>query len=303
MSIQLARYATAFALALALGLATQARAEAETSSESNLATAGQSAAEEQSRDTNAESAETEQAEAEEGEVKPVEPPTIEPDALVGLFAGQDEGAIEVKFIAKNDHQGRILITNKLPHGVRVQLPEAFVGDPVVAQFGGGGGNFGGGGGNFGGGGGNQSVGGGGGGNFGGGGGGGGVFSVPPERVTKIDVPLLCLDHGKADPSSSKPYKLRPVDSATDRAEVVELLKAFGAGQLQHNAAQAAVWHLNNDMPWEELAAKLTGTRRNISRSPYFSRYELQAAYAYANEARRRGEMAEPPATESLGYEQ
>lgn len=223
-----------------------------------------------------------------------------------LFEARDAGDIEVKFIAKNDHHGRILITNKLPEGVKIRIPDAFVGDPVVAQFGGGGGgNFGGGGGGLGGGGGgNQSVGGGGGGGFGGGGGGlggGGAFSIPPDRVTKIDVPLLCLDHGKSDPSSSKPYELRPVNQ-NDRPEVVELLKAFGSGELQHNAAQAAVWHLNNDLSWQELAAKLTGTRRNISRSPYFSRFELQAAYAYANEAVRLGQEAQEEAmVESPGY--
>ncbi|QDU57404.1 hypothetical protein [Aeoliella mucimassa] len=231
--------------------------------------------------------------AEEAEPAPAVEDVAE-DAIVDLFEAREAGQIEVKFIAKSDHEGRILITNKLPHGVKVRMPEAFVGDPVVAQFGGGGG-MGGGGGGFGGGGGggNQSVGGGGGGMGGGGmGGGGGVFSVAPERITKIEVPLLCLDHGKKDPSSSKPYNLRPVDPSSDRPEVIELLKAFGKGQLQHNAAQAAAWHLNNDLSWQELAAKLTGTRRNISRSPYFSRFELQAAYAYANEAARLASEAE-----------
>ncbi len=245
--------------------------------------------------------------------EPALPPAnleADPDAIVDLFAAQEDGTIEVKFIAKNDHEGRILITNKLPHGVKVKIPAAFVGDPVVAQFGGGGGGLGGGGGGFGGGGGGGGqqgvggggggLGGGGGGGLGGGGGGGGVFSIPPERLTKIDVPLLCLDHGKADPTSSKPYRLRPIDASTDRPEVVELLKAFGNGQLQHNAAQAAVWHLNNDIPWQELAAKLTGTRRNISRSPYFSRFELQAAYAYAGEALQRGAMDDRE-VESPGY--
>lgn len=222
------------------------------------------------------------------------------DAL-DLFAAEKAGQIEVKFIAKNDHEGNILITNKLPEGVKVRVPEAFVGDPVLAQFGGGGGGLGGGGGGFGGGGGGgqQSVGGGGGGLGGGGGGGlgggggGGVFSVAPERTAKVEVPLLCLDHGKADPSSSKPYKLRPVDAESDRPEVVELLKAFGNGQLNHQAAQAAVWHLNNDLTWQQLGSKLTGTVRSISRSPYFSRAQLETAVAYSHEARRRGAMVNP----------
>jgi hypothetical protein len=220
-----------------------------------------------------------------------ETPTKESTEVMDLFAAEEAGQIEVKFIAKNSHKGRILVTNKLPNGVKVRLPEAFIGVPVVAQFGGGGmggGGMGGGGMGAGGGGGQQAMGGGGGMGGGGMGGGGGMFSIPPDRVTKIDVPLLCLDHGKADPTSSNPYKLRPVDPSTDRPEVIELLKAFGNGDLQHNAAQAAVWHLNSDVSWEELATKLTGTTRNLNRSPYFNRFELQSALAYASEAARRG---------------
>ncbi len=274
-----------------------------------------SAAAEKSLDTATTSNEGDQRGPLLDDVEVAAPAAADSNAVVDLFAGQDDGTLEVKFIAKNDHEGRILITNKLPHGVKVQIPAAFVGDPVVAQFGGGGGGFGGGGGGGGfgggGGGGQQSVGGGGGGlgggggGFGGGGGGGGgVFSIPPERVTRIDVPLLCLDHGKADPSSSKPYTLRPVDPSTDRPEVIELLKAFGNGGLHHNAAQAAVWHLNNDLSWQQLASKLTGTRRNISRSPYFSRFELQAAYNYAHEAVRRGQaMSEEVRTKSYSEPQ
>jgi hypothetical protein len=40
------------------------------------------------------------------------------------------------------------------------------------------------------------------------------------------------------------------------------------------------------MSWEQLTAKLQGTRRSTSRPPYFTRQELQAAMAYANEAKR-----------------
>src|SRR5690606_28986997 len=123
---------------------------------------------------------------------------------------------------------------------------------------------------------------------------------------KLDLNCLCLEHGKKVPSSSNKYEIQPVDVKVDRPEVVELLKAYGRGELNANAAQAAVWHLNNDLSWNELASKLTGTRRNIVRNPYFSRGELQAALAYAQEARRRTEAAQKAtseATESLGYQE
>lgn len=214
-------------------------------------------------------------------------------APVGLFEAIDGGQADMTFIAKSDHSGRVIVTNKTKQPLRLKLPEAFAGVPVLAQFGGGGGGNrgGGGGGNFGGGGGGQqqSVGGGGGG-FGGGGqgggGGGGFFSVPPEQTKKLDVALLCLDHGLRDPSSSKPYKLVAASAHIDNPAVIELLKAFGRGELQHDAAQAAAWHLNSNMSWDALAAKLSGTKRSFSRKPYFSAAAIRAGMAYANEAQR-----------------
>jgi hypothetical protein len=230
-----------------------------------------------------------------------------PADSVGLFDAIDAGRVDVTFIAKSDRAARILITNREKQPIHLRLPEAFAGVPVLAQFGGGGGGRGGGGfggggrggGGFGGGGsggGQQSVGGGlggGGGGLGGGGlgggGGGGVFSVPPEKTAKINVPVVCLDHGLQNPSSSNKYKMVPAEDHLDRPAVIELLKAFGRGELNHAATQAAAWHLNNDMSWPELAAKLQGTRRSPRRPPYFSREQIHAGVAYANEATRLAE--------------
>lgn len=227
--------------------------------------------------------------------------SVEPLA-VEFFDAVKAGQLDAKFIAKSDREARLLITNKAGQPLSVRLPEAFVGVPVLAQFGGGrgGGGFGGrGGGGFGGGrtggggfgGGQQSVGGGfGGGGFGGVGGGGGFFSVPPEQTVKLEMPVLCLDHGLRNPSSSKPYAIVPATDHLDRPAVVELLKGFGRGELNHAAAQAAAWYLNNDLSWQELAAKRQGTRRSPSRLPYFSADEIKAAMAYADEARRLAEL-------------
>jgi hypothetical protein len=223
---------------------------------------------------------------------------------VEFFQAMEDGQVDVKFIAKSDRAARLLITNTTKQPVKLRLPEAFAGVPVLAQFGGGGrggggggfggGGRGGGGGGLGGGGGQQSVGGGlggGGGGLGGGGagGGGGFFSVPPEETAKINVSVVCLDHGLQNPSSSNPYKIVPASDHLDKPAVIELLKAFGRGELQHGAAQAAAWHLNNDMNWNELAAKLAGTRRSPRRPPYFSREEIQAGVSYAVEAVRLAE--------------
>jgi hypothetical protein len=211
---------------------------------------------------------------------------------IGLFEAMDGGEADVTFIAKNDREARLLITNKTNLPLNLNLPAAFAGVPALAQFGGGaagGGGFGGGG-RTGGGGGQQAVGGGMGGGGGGLGGGGGIFSIPPEKTAKINLAVVCLDHGLRNPSSSKPYKIVPASAHVDRPAVVELLQAFGRGELDHGAAQAAAWHLNNDLSWQELAAKREGTRRTPSRQPYFTPQQIQAGMAYAAEASRLAEV-------------
>jgi hypothetical protein len=106
------------------------------------------------------------------------------------------------------------------------------------------------------------------------------------------VAVVCLDHGLRDPSSSKPYQMVPIEEHVKNPAVIELVKAFGRGELQHGAAQAAAWHLNSGVSWQELAAKQQGTERSLVRPPYFSPYEIQAAVAYAGEAARRGQLAQ-----------
>ena len=211
---------------------------------------------------------------------------------VDIFDAVDAGQVDAKFVALNDHEAKLIVTNNTDKPVTLKMPEAFAGVPVAAQFGGGGGggNRGGGGrtgGTSGGGGGQQSVGGGGGMMGGGGmGGGGGMFSVPPEKTTKVDLPIVCLDHGLRDPSSSAPYKMVRAEEHLDRPAVIELLKAYGRGELKRDAVQAATWHLNNDLSWEELAAKKQGTKRSFSRPPYFSQEDIRAGMNYATEAQR-----------------
>ena len=253
----------------------------------------------------------------EAKPTPVAQPVVASE--VEFFEAMNSGDLKVKFIAKNDHEARLILTNQTSKPLKVKLPEAFVGVPVLAQFGGGGGGR-------------------------GGRGGGGLVAAEAEAEAEEDLVVEVEVATKASAedlvvavaeaavvvvvsSAFQPKKsprsmylssassmaspiLRRVTttrSALSRAlliaqAVVELLKAFGRGELQHNAAQAATWNLNNDMSWQELGAKLTGTRRQFNRSPYFNRFELQAAVAYSKEAMRRGAKAEKEEANSPGYD-
>jgi hypothetical protein len=238
---------------------------------------------------------------------------------VELFAAMDAGDIEVKLIPKDSTTGTVLITNKTKKPLAIKLPDAFAGVPVAAQFGGGGGGFGGGGiggggiggGGIGGGGGSQGLGGGfggggggfggGGGGFGGGGGGlgggGGFFNVAPEKVGKVKVTAVCLEHGKDDPNPRIPYELRPIESFAKDQKVIELVKMLGRGEIDQHSAQAAAWHLANGMSWNELAAKIGRKHLNGATEPYFTAAQLQKAMAITRVAEERAEKIK---TESPG---
>lgn len=232
--------------------------------------------------------------------------------IVDLFEAMDEGEIAIKFIPKDSTQARVMITNKTKKPLNVKLPEAFGAVPVLAQFGGGGGmgggGMGGGGGGMGGGGGGggQSMGGGmggggmGGGGMGGGGmgGGGGFFNVAAERVGSFKVQCVCLEHGKPEPRAKMKYKLVPIETVTTNPGVRELCANLGKGNLNQRAAQAAAWHLANEMSWDELADKQI-RRANGSRYPYFSEAELKDGFSAATTAlNMASEQAEAVASTS-----
>ena len=266
--------------------------------------------------------------AEKSKVKDADKAEIK---TVEMFAAMESGDIDVKLIPKDSKQSTVLIENKLDTPVRIKLPDAFAGVPVLGQMGMGmggmgrhgrrhgwrhgrhgwrhgwhgrwhgwhgrrhGWGMGGMGGGMGG------MGGGMGGMGGGMGGMGGFFNVKPGKVAKLRVPTVCLEHGKPEPNPRMAYKLVPIETLTTKPEVIELCKMLGTGRLPQSAAQAAAWHFSDNMTWEQLALKV-GVDHLIGPSePYFTGQELQAAMQIAAESTRRAQ--ENPAykeqTESL----
>jgi hypothetical protein len=243
-------------------------------------------------------------------------PGAESVAKVEFFSAMKSGEISVKFIPQSSREANVIIKNKTNKPLSIQLPAAFAGvpkgAPVLAQFGGGGGMMGGGGmggggmggGGMGGGGGGQGMGGGmggggmggggmggggmGGGGMMGGGGGGGIFNIGAEKAGKIHVATFCLEHGKQDPDSRMDYEIRPIESFTANAAVIELCKMLGRGEVAQNAGQAAIWHLANGLTWEELAQKDRVRLLDGSGERYFTIDELHLAAKIAHEADRRG---------------
>ena len=132
----------------------------------------------------------------------------------------------------------------------------------------------------------------------GGGGGGGFFNVAPEKVAKVKLVTVCLDHGKKDPNPRVPYKLIPIESYAKSTEVAEVVKMLVRGEIDQHSAQAATWHLQNGLSWEKLAAKVGAKHIGGSTEPYFTRTHLERAFAAVQVAEDRAEKASQEKTET-----
>jgi hypothetical protein len=225
---------------------------------------------------------------------------------VDMFAAIDSGDIAVKLIPKDSRKSRVIIANKTDKPLTVKLPSAFAGVPL-AQVGGGGHSH-------------SSSGskkssqsqstGGGMGGGGGGGMGGGMFSIAPEKVEKFDVATVCLEHGKAEPHASVVYQIKPIETVSDKPGVRELCEKLGTGKVDQRVAQAAVWHLANNMSWDKLANKKLHRLGGVPDQPYFSQAEIQAAMQLAttavaeaneNASKKKTETASSPSTDYPTY--
>jgi hypothetical protein len=260
--------------------------------------------------------------AEDARAKPsrAKAETKAPTTTVDMFDGMKSGDIEVKLIASDATKGNVMITNKTKQPISVKLPKAFAGVPVLAQFRGPGafnGN------NFNGNnnvaanghgrgvnGANQAMGGGfnQGSNINGGANGmvngmnngmnNGFMNIPPEKTAKVRVPLVCLEHGKADPRATIPYEIKPIDSFTKNVAVQQLCAMLGDGKVEQRVAQVAAWHLANGLSYDDLAAKQLEEFGSPPR-PFFTSQEMEDAVAIVDKAEDQAEQVEKEAKQSI----
>ena len=232
---------------------------------------------------------------------------------VELFKAMEEGQIEARFIALGPDKANLIVENKGDQPLSIQLPTAFAGVPINGQFGGGGlggggGGLGGGGlGGGGGGGGGQAVGGGGGGlgggggglgggGLGGGGGGGGFLRVPPEKKGKVSFQTVCLEHGKPDPNAKMEYKIIPFEQFSQDPEIRSVVEALGNRKIDQGTAQAAAWHLTDDLDWNKLRTMNRVESRYTGNVRYFSDAQLKLAFQLVKFVREAGSQSSETVT-------
>jgi hypothetical protein len=74
-----------------------------------------------------------------------------------------------------------------------------------------------------------------------------------------------------------PYKLVPIESHVKAPATIELIKLMCAGRIDQRSAQAAAWHLQNGLSWEDLRRKVGIKHVNGLTEPYFTAAQLERA--------------------------
>ncbi|NNJ26885.1 hypothetical protein [Alienimonas chondri] len=180
-------------------------------------------------------------------------------AYVDFFDGQESGDLSVRIIAKDEKGGNLVVANHGDEPVTVQIPDGIVGVHVQNQFGGGG--------------------------FGG----GGAFSIPPQTAARIPYTSVCLEYGKPEPRPRMTYEVRKLEDVIENETLRELIILVGSGKLNEEAAQAAAWHLADDMSWVQLANLKRGVAGGPD-VPLFNARTLFGAQRIVAESVRRAEL-------------
>lgn len=210
---------------------------------------------------------------------------VEPLA-VDFFQAREAGALDAKFIAVNEKRGHLILENNDDRPLKIRMPAAFAGVPVLAQFqpipfpgpidnqpqgvgfpapGLNGGNI--------------PI--------------NGVMNVAPERIVElkagqkrtIRVQSVCLDHGHPTPNARMKYDVVPLASYKPGMKLAELISVLDQRKYSQSAIQAVAWHYTDG----KTLAELRKFRSKPSGGLFFTKAEIGEAARLLAEIERRFE--------------
>ena len=79
-----------------------------------------------------------------------------------------------------------------------------------------------------------------------------TFCFIPGRTAHLQLRSVCLEHHRPGPSPKHHYEVRPMHQVTNIKGVYEICVMMGRGEIDHQIAQIAAWHLNNQISWRQL---------------------------------------------------
>ncbi len=90
----------------------------------------------------------------------------------------------------------------------------------------------------------------------------GQVTVPVGETVELSIPGVCLNYGLPSPTPRNTFRLVDVNEYTSNPRVRRALRSLATYGTSHGVAQAAMWNVCNDLPFEMMAEQ-TGKVMNI----------------------------------------
>ena len=84
---------------------------------------------------------------------------------------------------------------------------------------------------------------------------GSAVTVPAGQKVDVEIPAVCLNFGLPTPTARDKFRLVDVDDYSKDARVRKALRSLSGLGTSHGMAQAAMWRVCNDVPFEIMLAK------------------------------------------------
>jgi hypothetical protein len=105
----------------------------------------------------------------------------------------------------------------------------------------------------------------------------GSFVVYPGQTRRFRFATVCLEHGKPEPSPRMTYRMQALDAFSTDPRLDVVMAALGSGTVSQKVAQAAAWHIANDLSWQRLKAETIHHVGGRPDEPFFQPGELATA--------------------------
>ena len=87
-------------------------------------------------------------------------------------------------------------------------------------------------------------------------------AVPVGETVDLTIPGVCLNYGLPTPTPRNTFRLVDVDEYSSNPRVRRALRSLATYGTSHGVAQAVMWNVCNDLPFEQMAEQ-TGKVMNI----------------------------------------
>jgi hypothetical protein len=112
-------------------------------------------------------------------------------------------------------------------------------------------------------------------------------TVPMGETVELNLPGVCLNYGLPSPTPRNTFRLVDVNEYSSNPRVRRALRSLATYGTSHGVAQAAMWHVCNELPFETMAEQ-TGKVMNANEIALAARF-VEALDAPAS----AGELVDP----------